>query len=98
MVEEFSQLKATMKDKPYLQQSLELANNIFGEDALYSAKYHFLLGYLSQSSSQTEEAYNHYNDCLKIISNKEFANEFLKKKNTSNIILLKNKLSSLKLR
>lgn len=95
IIEEFSRFKASIKDQVYFQQSLELVNSIFGKDSLYASRYHYLLGTLFQNSLQKEKAYYHFNTALNIILNHNIMDRSLKKQNSPNISLIKERLNSL---
>ncbi len=79
----------------YLQQSLDLIDNIFGKDSLYASKYHYLLGSLFKNSQEKQKAHYHFNTALNIILNQSAADQSLKTQYDPNIALIKEKLSSL---
>jgi len=95
IVEEFDRFKVSSKDIGYLEQSLELVNNIFGKETLHASKYHYLLGILFHNSLQKENADYHLNTALNIILNHNITDPSLEKQNSSNISLIKEKLNSL---
>ncbi len=95
IVGEFSRFKVSPKDIAYLEQSLELINNIFGKETLHASKYHYLLGTSFQNALQKENASSHLNAALNIILDRNTADPSLEKQNSPNVSLIKEKLNSL---
>jgi tetratricopeptide (TPR) repeat protein len=83
-------------DLPYWQHALEVNQQLFGNDHYQTAKYHYILGLTLSNIHKKQEAFNHYNQALYILSSQKIRHPNLKKFYVSNIKRIQLKLKDLK--
>ncbi len=94
-IEELPTLSATVKNADYFQQALTITQELFGNEHIITARYHYLLGQFFEKQLNINKAKQHYQATLSITTKQHFDDDSLTLGNQQNIKLIQAQLEKL---